>query len=149
MHGFLLLLVYRIAKLVLFCDFPHHFTWYANCDYIAWYGFCHHAPGSDDGIVPNGYAGQNGCSSSNPNIISHNDRLCNFHTCLTLLRVNGMFGCGKAAVGSDKNMIPKGYFCPVRNDEIVIGIKPIAHRNIVAVITPKGRGNGYIFPHFA
>jgi hypothetical protein len=54
---------------------------------------------------------------------------------------------GDAAVGSDEHMIAKPNLGPVRDHKIVVGVKEIPHKNMIAVITPEGRGKYHIFAH--
>lgn len=111
----LLRLINGIAVPVCIRDFPHDPAGNAEGDHPCWDVFRNHAACPDDGVVPDGNAGQNGGTRSDPHVISNADRLCHLHACLALFRINRMLRGGDAAVGSDEHMIAKPNLGPVRD----------------------------------
>lgn len=143
----LLRLIKGIAVSVCVRDFPHNPAGNAKSDNPCRNVFCNYTACPDNGVVPYGDAGQNGGACADPYIISDADRLCHLHASLTLLRVNRVLCGGDAAARRDENMITKPNLCPVRDYKIVICVKEIPHKNMIAVIAPEGRGKYHIFAH--
>lgn len=46
-------------------------------------------------------------------------------------------------------MLTEPHFRPVRDDEVVIGIKAVPHLDVVAVVAPEGRGEYDVPAHLA
>ena len=65
------------------------------------------------------------------------------------IRVNGVLCRRKTAVRPHENMVPEPDVRPVLDDQIVIGIEEISHRDMVAVVTPEGRRDDGIPSHAA
>ncbi len=74
---------------------------------------------------------------------------CDFQACFALFGVGGMFGGGEAPVRTDEHIVAERDLCTVLNHQIMVGIKIISNRYVVAVITPKRRGENSLFAHFS
>ena len=80
-------------------------------------------------------------AAAEPDIISDGDGTGKLDAFAALLRVDGMAGGVKAAVGTDHHMVAEGDLGAVEDDTVVVGIKVFAQVDVVAVIAPEARLN--------
>ena len=133
--------IHRVAVFIRLGDFALYAAGNADGDDIRGNGFRHDTPRADNGIVPDGHTCKHSRTCTNPNIIADGNRFCDFQARFALFGVGRMLGGRKTAIRSDKNVVAEGDLCAVLNHQIVVRIKPIAYRDVVAVIAPKRRCN--------
>lgn len=141
--------IYRVTGFVRFGNLPQDAAGHADGYDICGNGFCNHAPCADYGVVADGYAREYRRASANPNIAADGNGFCDFQACFALFGVGGMFGGGEATVRTDEHIVDERDLCTVLNHQIMVGIKIISNRYVVAVITPKRRGENSLFAHFS
>ena len=72
-----------------------------------------HAARADNTAVPDGHTRQDGTAAAEPDIVSYRDGTGKLNALSALLRVDGMSGGIKAAVGTDHHVVAKGDLCTV------------------------------------
>ena len=154
----------RISSLSVFCGYAfvegiaasvgggyrsHHAAGDAACHHPRRDVACHHAPRADDCIVAYGHAREHCAPRADPDVVAHRDGLCHLHPVPSEIGVGGMLRRGEAAIGRDEHVVAEGDLRPVRDDEVMVGVKAPPHLDVVAVVAPKGRREDSPLPHLA
>jgi len=77
--------------------------------------------------------------SANPNIVSNCDVDFVLVAGIARVRVNRMTRSINGNVGRDLNVVANFDFSHVKNNEVVVGEKPLSHFDVVAVVAVEGR----------
>ena len=77
--------------------------------------------------------------SANPNIVSNCDVDSVLVAGIARVRVNRMTRSINGNVGRDLNVVANFDFSHVKNNEVVVGEKPLSHFDVVAVVAVEGR----------
>lgn len=135
--------------LILLRDRAEHPAGHADRDDARGDGLFHDAASADDGAVADRRPGEDDGARADPYVVAHGDGRGDLQPAPALLRVERVLRRREADVGADEHVVAERDGRAVRDHEIVIGIKVVAHRNVVAVIAPERRGDDRFFPHRA
>ncbi len=121
---------------VLVCNTPDDFARISNSNRIIRNIFDDYAAGANDHIAAYCHTRQYMDAATDPDIIANSDRIGVFKPGISSIRVNGVSGSVKAAVGSYEHVIAEYDFARIEYDSVVIGKKVIADLDVIAIVTP-------------
>lgn len=98
----------------------------------------HDTTGTDHCAVSDAHTGKNAYTSANPDIVADGDASSGFQACIARFNIQWVRGCVETDIWTDENMISDSNAPGVKHGQIVVTVKVLTYKRIVAVVKIDG-----------
>ena len=126
-----------ICLFVFISDFSYHMAWITYGYTVARNILYNNTASTNDNIISNSDSRHHLNTCTNPDIISHRNRISKFKSLISTFCINWMSRSIKTTVRCDKDIISKSYWSTINNDSIMIRKEVFSYFDVVTIITPE------------